>query len=57
VLHENEHALPTHVGCACGMVVEQTLPHVLQSLALLVVSTQVPLHSVGSAPGQPETHP
>jgi NAD(P)H-dependent FMN reductase len=57
VLHENEHALATHVGCACAIVVEHALPQVLQSLALLVVSTQVPLHSVGSTPGQPETQP
>jgi hypothetical protein len=54
-LHANPHALAVHVAWACATLVVQTVPHVLQSLALEVVSTHEPLQSVGVAPGQPET--
>lgn len=37
-------------------VVEHALPQLAQWLALLVVSTQVPLQRVGVPAGQPDTH-
>jgi hypothetical protein len=55
-LHANVHALPTHSAVAFAMPVEHALPHVPQFFELVVVSTHEPLHSVGVAPGQPDTH-
>ena len=55
-LHATLHALATHVACAWATLVVQTLPHVLQLPALLVVSTHEPLHSVGVPAGQPDAH-
>jgi hypothetical protein len=46
VLQLNVHELETQTGVAFATLVVQTLPHVLQSLALLVVSTHVPLQLV-----------
>jgi len=54
-LHVKEHLLFAHVGCAFCTSFGQESPQPLQSLALLVVSTHVPLQSVGVAVGQPET--
>src|SRR5580700_10087246 len=56
MLQVKPHLLLAQVGWASDTVVEHPRPHPLQSLALLVVSTQVPLHSVGVAVGQPVTH-
>jgi hypothetical protein len=50
------HALLTHPAVAFATLVEHTVPQVPQSLRLLVVSTQLPLHSVGVEPAQPDTH-
>ncbi len=50
------HALLTHSGVAFATPVVQVVPHVLQSLVLLVTSTHVAPHRVGVAAGQPETH-
>jgi hypothetical protein len=55
-LHVKVHALLTHVGCAFCTLFGQASPHPLQSFALLVVSTHVPLHSVGFPVGQPDEH-
>jgi len=55
-LHVKVHALLAHVGCALVTLFGQTSPHPLQSLALLVVSTHVPLHSFGVPVGHPDTH-
>jgi hypothetical protein len=55
-LHAKVHALVTHEAVALATLVEHAVEQVPQWLALLVVSTQVPLHSVGVADGQPETH-
>jgi hypothetical protein len=55
LLHENVQALLTQPAVAFAMLVEHTLPHVLQSLGLLVVSTHVVPQSVGVADAQPET--
>jgi hypothetical protein len=54
--HAKPHALLTHVAAALATLVEQALPQLLQLLTSLVVSTQLPLHVVGAADGQPETH-
>jgi hypothetical protein len=56
LLQLNVHPLFTHAGCACVTVVAQAAPHIPQSFALFVGSTQVPLHNVGVAAGHPETH-
>jgi hypothetical protein len=48
--------LALQVGFALATLVEQTLPHVLQLLMSLVVSTHVPPQSVGVDVGQPEMH-
>jgi hypothetical protein len=55
-LHVKVHLLLAHVGCALATSFGHASAHPLQSLALLVVSTHVPLHSVGVAVGQPDTH-
>jgi hypothetical protein len=55
-LQANEHALSTHTAVALATWVEQTWPHVWQLSTLLVVSTQVPLQSVGATAGQPDAH-
>jgi hypothetical protein len=54
-LHVKVHWLLAHVGCALVTSFGQASPQPLQSFALLVVSTHVPLHSVGVPTGQPET--
>jgi hypothetical protein len=56
-LHGAVHMLSTHWGVACGSWVVHALPHVLQFIALLVVSTHVPepAHSV-SVPMHPDVH-
>jgi hypothetical protein len=54
-LHVKVHWPLAHVGCALVTSFGHPSPHPLQSLALLVVSTQVPLHSVGVVAGQPDT--
>ncbi len=56
LLHAKLQALSTQSAVALAMLVEHTVVHVLQWLTLLVVSKQVPLHRVGVAAGQPETH-
>jgi len=55
-LHVKPHSLTAHVGCAFGTELGHVTPQPLQSFALLVVSTHVPLHSVGVPVGQPDTH-
>ena len=55
MLHVKVHLLLAHVGCAFCTSFGHPSPHPLQSLALLVVSTHAPLHSVGVAEGQPVT--
>ncbi|MGD0527262.1 MAG: hypothetical protein ABSE49_19125 [Polyangiaceae bacterium] len=55
LLHAMPHALFAHVGCPC-VVDGHAFPHVPQLAALEVVSTHVPLHSVGVPVGQPVTH-
>ena len=55
LLHVKVHAPLTHAGCELLTVSGQTLLQPLQSLGLLVVSTQVPLHSSGVPVGQPVT--
>jgi hypothetical protein len=52
VLQVNVHELEAQAGLAFETLVVHTFPHVLQSLTLLVVSTQVPLQLV-----IPEEHP
>jgi hypothetical protein len=54
-LHAKVHSLPAHAAVALAMLVEQAVVHAPQWLTLLVMSTQVPLQSVGVAGGQPET--
>jgi len=56
LLHVKPHEPLTHCAVALATPVEHALPHVPQSLALLVVLTQAPLQSVGVPDGQPETH-
>ena len=56
LLQVKPHELLTHCAVALAIPVEHALPQVPQSLALLVVSTQAPLQSVGVPDGQPETH-
>jgi len=56
VLHVKVHALATHAAVALAMPVAHAFVQVPQLPVLLVVSTHVPLHSVGVADGQPETH-
>jgi hypothetical protein len=56
VLHAYVHALLTHSAVALATPVVQVVPHVLQSLGLLVGSTHVDPQRVGVAAGQPETH-
>jgi hypothetical protein len=53
-LQAKPHALPTQDGFALATPVVQTLPHIPQSFAFVVKSTQVPLHSVW-VPVQPVT--
>lgn len=54
-MHAKVHALLTHSAVAFATLVEHDVPQLPQSLMLLVVSTQLPLHTVGVEPGQPET--
>jgi len=54
-LHAKPHVLPAHVACACAGAV-QPCPHAPQLLALVAVSTQLPLQSVGVFDGQPLLH-
>ena len=56
VLHVKLHALVMHAALALAILVEQGLLHMPQLATLLVVSTHVPLQSVGVPAGQPETH-
>ncbi len=56
-MHANVHALATQAAVALATLVVQIWPHVPQSLALVVVSTQLPLHSFGADGGQPATQP
>jgi hypothetical protein len=57
VLHAIVHALLTQTACALATPVVHAFPHVLQLFASLVTSTHVePVHNVGVAGGQPETH-
>jgi hypothetical protein len=56
LLHEIPHTLLTHVGCP-WFVDGHAFPHVAQSAGLEVVSTHVPLHSLGVPTGQPVTQP
>jgi hypothetical protein len=49
VLHANPQALLEHVACAKDCVVVHAVPHPPQLLALVVGSTQVPLHRSGAA--------
>jgi hypothetical protein len=56
LLHAKVQALALHSAVALATLVEHPVEHVPQWLALLVVSVQVPLHSVGVAVGQPELH-
>jgi hypothetical protein len=55
-LQVNAQALMTHVACALLTVVVQTLPQVLQLLALLVVSAHVVPQSVGLPDEHPDRH-
>jgi hypothetical protein len=54
-LQANVQALFAQVGCALATAVVHALPHASQSLALLVVSTQVLPHKTGVWVGQPVT--
>ncbi len=56
LLHANVHALLTQAAVALATLVEQTWKHEPQWSASLVVSTQVPLQSVGSVAEQAEAH-
>jgi hypothetical protein len=56
VLHVKVHPLCTHAASALATFVVHVWPQVLQLAPSLVVSTQLPLQSVGAAAGQPETH-
>jgi hypothetical protein len=56
LLHAKVHALPTQSGAAFTTLVEHAVAHVPQWLALLARSTQLPLHGVGVAGGQPDRH-
>jgi hypothetical protein len=56
LLQVNVHELPAHAGAALAMLVEHAVAHVPQWFTLVVVSTHVPLQSVGVPAGQPETH-
>jgi hypothetical protein len=55
-LHDEVHMLLTQLGVAWGSCVVHTLPHVLQFIGSLVVSTHVLLHSVDVFPEQPLVH-
>ncbi len=54
-LQAKVQALLTHSGCPFATL-GQTLPQPLQFCGSLVLSTQVPLQSVGFDDGQPLTH-
>jgi hypothetical protein len=56
VSQPNEHALLTHTACAFATLVVHAWPHVMQFSASLVVSTQLPLQSLGAADGHPDAH-
>jgi hypothetical protein len=55
-LHVKVHVLLLHSGVALATPVVHGCAHPPQSFTLLVVLTHTPLHSVGVAAGQPETH-
>ena len=55
-VHAKPHALPWQTGCEFAGPAGQTLPQVLQLVALLLVSTQLPLHSESDPLGQPVLH-
>jgi hypothetical protein len=48
--------MPVQAAVAWATVVVHGLPHDPQSLTLLVVSTHMPLHSVGVGAEHPDTH-
>jgi hypothetical protein len=52
----NVHAPATHAACPLAMPVVHALPHSAQSLVLLVVSTQVPEHTVAAVDGHVAVH-
>ena len=52
----NPQALAVHEACACATFVVQAVVHAPQWLALLVRSTQLPLHWLGAVDGQPDAH-
>lgn len=54
-MHVNVQPLLTHEGVALATE-GQLLPQLPQLLASFVVLVHVPLHSVGTLEGQPETH-
>lgn len=54
-MQENVHALLTQAPRAFATFVAHPCAQVLQLAPSLVVSTQLPLQSVGAAAGQPET--
>jgi hypothetical protein len=56
LLHVKLHALPVQLAVALATAVVHAWPHVLQLLTSLVVSTQLPLQSVGATVGQPDAH-
>jgi hypothetical protein len=57
LLQVNVQLLDAQVAWAWATLVMHAFPQVMQLFALLVVSTHVPLHSVGVLAGHPETHP
>ena len=54
--HTNEHALLTHAVWALVTAVVHAWPHIEQSLALLVVSTQLPVQVVEAVEGHVAAH-
>jgi len=56
LLHVEVHALLTQAAVALATWLVHAWPQVWQSTMLVVVSTQLPLQSVGVAAGQPEAH-
>jgi hypothetical protein len=53
VLQVNEHMPLWQTGCACSTFVVHAWPHIAQWLVLWLVSTQLPLQSVGIDAGHP----
>ena len=56
LLHAKPHWLEAQVACALAGAFPHEWPQAPQSLGLPVVSTQVPLHSVGAAEVHPVVH-